>query len=136
MSAFWTVYRHRNSFIQIGPGISARCGFAQKRSVFCITLGMRVRAIILAGFGVLVLICPPLHGASSSSVGMWVCKDAENHTVFTNRVRQYQNCRPYVPALSLPDLLDKQMRNREKEDTALEKLLDNARSSGKIMGPL
>ena len=136
MSAFWTVYRHRNSFIPIGHGISARCGFAQKRSVFCMTLGMRVRAIILASFGVLVLICPPLHGASSSSVGMWVCKDAENHTVFTNRVRQYQNCRPYVPGPRLRDLVDKQMRITEKEYTDLDKMLDNARSLGKILGPL
>jgi hypothetical protein len=97
---------------------------------------MLLRSIILAGFGLLVLICPSGQAASSSPVGIWVCKDAEDHTVFTNRVRQYQNCRPYVPRLSIRDLLDQQMRIREKEDTALEKILDNARASGKIMGPL
>ena len=96
---------------------------------------MLFRSIILAGFGVLIGLCPSVYAASSSSVGMWVCKDAENHTVFTNRVRQYQNCRPYVPAPSLRDLLDKQKPITEKENT-LEKMLDNARYPGKIIGPL
>jgi hypothetical protein len=97
---------------------------------------MLIRSFILTGFGVLILISPPVHAASSSSVGMWMCKDAEDHTVFTNRVRQYQNCRPYVPGLSLRGLLDKQMRITEQESSALDKMLENAKSSGKILGPL
>ena len=97
---------------------------------------MLLRSVILAGFGVVIVICPLVYAASSSSVGMWVCKDAENHTVYTNRVRQYQNCRPYVPGPRLRDLVDKQMRITEKEYTDLDKMLDNARSLGKILGPL
>jgi hypothetical protein len=103
---------------------------------FALLIGMLIRSIILACFGVLILLYPSVHAASPPPVGMWVCKDTGDHTVFTNRVTQYQNCRPYVSGQSLRDALDKQMRIREKEDTSLAKILDNARSSGKILGPL
>jgi hypothetical protein len=103
---------------------------------FALLIGMLIRSIILAGFGVLVLLYPSVHAASPPPVGMWVCKDAGDHTVFTNRVTQYQNCRPYVSGQNLRDALDKHTRSKEKEDTAIAKILDNARSSGKILGPL
>ena len=115
------------------PQVVASCGSGLS---FALLIGMLIRSVIMAGFGVLVLLYASVHAASSSPVGMWVCKDGEDHTVFTNRVTQYQNCRPYVPGLSLRDAVDKQMRSKEKEDSALAKILDNARSSGKILGPL
>jgi hypothetical protein len=67
--------------------------------------------------------------------GIWMCKDKNGDTVFSNRTGQYRECRPYVVSPGLREAFLKEMLLKKKQPAPQHLLPDQSSAKGAAIGP-
>jgi hypothetical protein len=67
--------------------------------------------------------------------GIWMCKDKNGDTVFSNRTGQYRECRPYVVSPGLREAFLKEMLLKKKQPAPQHLLPDQSSTKGAAIGP-
>jgi hypothetical protein len=68
--------------------------------------------------------------------GIWICKDRNGDTVFSNRTWQYGECRPYVASPGLREAFLEEMLLKRKQHTPQHAIPDQSSTKSNVIGPL
>jgi hypothetical protein len=68
--------------------------------------------------------------------GIWMCKDKNGATVFSNRTWQYGECRPYVASPGLREEFLEEMFLKRKQHTPQHVIPDQSNTKSNVFGPL
>lgn len=68
--------------------------------------------------------------------GIWMCKDKNGDTVFSNRPRHYRGCQPYVASPGLRDAFREEMLLNRKQQIPQHPIPNLSSSKSEVIGPL
>jgi hypothetical protein len=69
-------------------------------------------------------------------LGIWMCKDKNGDTVFSNRTEEYRECRPYVVSPGLREAFLKEMLLKRKQHAPQHVIPDQSSTKSTVIGPL